>query len=317
MVGLLDDLPPDTEHNAISLSHWEKLTQSLLEKLMCEINQSSNPLTCVIADIFMPLVHVAAKTARVPVIGFHVSSIAQFSLLFHIPLLISSGQMNPDGVPKECMEKVTGIPGLSDIAVANLPWVMGPGMSVDKEGFKYFRRLQAHLEQCDAILFNSYNELEKEALEALEVETQVKMVPVGPLLLQSVSSFSECPKISVEENVCLDWLEGKPKSSVLYIAFGTTARLSLREIQALALGLEASQVSFIWVIHSDLVDATSPTDCLPKGFVERTKERALFTSWAPQLLVLSHPSIGAYLTHGGCLCLLGPTVLIRRAIASL
>ena len=38
---------------------------------------------------------------------------------------------------------------------------------------------------------------------------------------------------------------------------------------------------------------------LPEGFEERTKGRALFVRWAPQVKVLAHSSVGLFLTHGG------------------
>lgn len=196
------------------------------------------------------------------------------------------------------MEKVTGIPGVLDISVSAYPWTTGDP-SRREETFKVLAMVRDYAELLDAVIFNSFTELEKETLQALVEASKAKMLPIGPMLFlnDTASDDVASPDLSPQDKECLDWLDSKPKGSVLYVAFGTTAWLGMKELHALALGIEASRVTFLWVLRTDLLIGEST--CLPEGFLERTKEHAHFTSWAPQLLVLSHPSIGGFLTHAG------------------
>ncbi|KAI5053960.1 hypothetical protein GOP47_0031145, partial [Adiantum capillus-veneris] len=97
------------------------------------------------------------------------------------------------------------------------------------------------------------------------------------------------------ERECLDWLNTRPDSSVLFVAFGSLANMGGDQVKELAEGLEASGQAFLWVIRTD--DTLS--NLLPEGFLDRTKDRGLIISWAPQLEVLSHAAVGGFITHCG------------------
>ncbi|KAL2931466.1 Hydroquinone glucosyltransferase [Bienertia sinuspersici] len=54
----------------------------------------------------------------------------------------------------------------------------------------------------------------------------------------------------------------------------------------------------MWVVKCP--DDECSLGFLPKGFVDRVKDRGLLmSSWVPQLEVLSHKSTGGFLTHCG------------------
>ncbi|GAV66511.1 UDPGT domain-containing protein, partial [Cephalotus follicularis] len=70
---------------------------------------------------------------------------------------------------------------------------------------------------------------------------------------------------------------------------------SQEDINELAHGLELSGLPFFWVVRKKYGSVQ-----LPDGFEERLKGRGVvWTSWVPQLRILSHESIGCFLTHCG------------------
>ncbi|KAL0323501.1 UNVERIFIED_CONTAM: Beta-D-glucosyl crocetin beta-1,6-glucosyltransferase [Sesamum angustifolium] len=81
----------------------------------------------------------------------------------------------------------------------------------------------------------------------------------------------------------MEWLSKKNQHSTVYISFGSEYFLSKPEIEEIAKGLELSDTNFIWVIRFPLgEDEISVEDALPKGFLERVKERGVVVSgWAP------------------------------------
>ena len=79
--------------------------------------------------------------------------------------------------------------------------------------------------------------------------------------------------------------------------FGSVAVMSSEKVVEFSLGLAKSGQDFLWIIRPDMVKGESAI--LPSEFLEVTKERGSIVSWCPQEEVLSHPSVGGFLTHCG------------------
>ena len=81
---------------------------------------------------------------------------------------------------------------------------------------------------------------------------------------------------------------------MLYVSFGTTTFMEDEQIRELALGLEQSEVNFLWVFD----EVRRPQ--LPDGFEVRVKEKGMVVrDWAPQLEILGHNSTGGFMSHCG------------------
>ncbi|GLJ19442.1 hypothetical protein SUGI_0350950 [Cryptomeria japonica] len=88
------------------------------------------------------------------------------------------------------------------------------------------------------------------------------------------------------------WLDKQPAASVVVLSFGSEYNLTNEQFTPIAMGLQESNVSFLWFLPAgnDLV----------QGFQDQIGDKGLLmTKWAPQLNILNHASTGAFLTHCG------------------
>ncbi|XWS66800.1 hypothetical protein CRYUN_Cryun05aG0231800 [Craigia yunnanensis] len=126
---------------------------------------------------------------------------------------------------------------------------------------------------------------------------------VGPVSLCNKDNMDKGKRgngAKTDENQCLKWLDSWPASSVIYICFGSLNRLTPPQLIELGLALEASNKPFIWVIRGGYIGEEMEKWLAEDGFEGRIKGRGLLIrGWAPQVLLLSHPSIGGFLTHCG------------------
>ncbi|OIV89604.1 hypothetical protein TanjilG_15877 [Lupinus angustifolius] len=172
------------------------------------------------------------------------------------------------------------------------------------DAYKNFLERSNGITIADGILLNSFLQMEPDTIRALEENLNGKMSlhPLGPITQKGST---------IEENgsECLRWLDNQPPSSVLYVSFGSGGTLTQDQVNELALGLELSDKKFLWVLRAPSNSSSAaylgaqnddPLKYLPNGFLERTKDKGLVVpSWAPQIQVLGHNSVGGFLSHCG------------------
>ncbi|MED6131834.1 hypothetical protein PIB30_013564 [Stylosanthes scabra] len=159
-------------------------------------------------------------------------------------------------------------------------------------------RLGASIDNCDLVAIRGCTELEPEWFQVLKDIYRKPVLPVGQLPSTGFNGGDE------NENDTWrwikEWLDKQTHGRVVYVAFGSEAKPSQEEVNEIALGLEKSELPFFWVLRVRRGDSDTEVLEVPEGFEERTKGRGVvWTSWAPQLKILSHRSVGGFLTHSG------------------
>ncbi|PON84725.1 UDP-glucuronosyl/UDP-glucosyltransferase [Trema orientale] len=156
-------------------------------------------------------------------------------------------------------------------------------------------RIAKALRGCHAVAVRSCWELETEWLNLLRDLLGKPVLPIGQLPPAPPPNDNEEDENDESWRSTKRWLDLQPKRSVVYVAFGSEAVPSQDELTEIALGLELSGFPFFWALR-----ARSDSVELPTGFGPRTREQGIVcTSWAPQLKILGHDSVGGFLTHSG------------------
>ncbi|KAG5574698.1 hypothetical protein H5410_054832 [Solanum commersonii] len=158
-------------------------------------------------------------------------------------------------------------------------------------------RMHKTFELTDFLLVRSCLEFEPEWLKIVGDIHRKPVFPVGQL--PTTLYEDDNTKIDAWREIKL-WLDEQEKGKVIYVAFGSEVKPSQNELTELALGLELSGLPFFWVLRTKRGESDDELIQLPEGFEDRTKGRGIVcTSWVPQLKILSHDSVGIFLTHSG------------------
>lgn len=186
---------------------------------------------------------------------------------------------------------VPGMPGKQEIAI---PASELPDFLVKEDHLTgLWARLKAAQLAGFGVIVNTFADLERPYCDEYTRVDARRAYFVGPISQPSLSAVHRGGDGNAD---CLDWLSTKPSRSVVYVCFGSWAHFSATQMRELALGLEASNQPFLWVVPSDDANSGVPDEAWERRVTGRG---VVVRGWAPQLAVLAHPSVGAFLTHCG------------------
>lgn len=307
LMGISDRLPDGSHDDRMAIAEAVEKFGGPLEEALQQLMRERASITCIIGDCHVARVRDVANKLHIPRVAFWSQSATTLSIHLHTNDIIDNGfnpfenTVQPFG-PKEPMDLIGCIPGVPPLHPAYLPFYSPFGLSALQWLERWRTELFGILHEAFAVMGNSFEELEPTVFEALP-----NVQPVGPLLppalLDEESAHEDnTPGTSLwREEDCIEWLDLQPLSTVLYIAFGSLAKLTIAQLQEIAFGLLASQQHFLWVMRSDSVveSETTALESLPHGFLAQIKEKGKIISWAPQALVLAHPSVCGFFSHCG------------------
>lgn len=195
------------------------------------------------------------------------------------------------------MDDVVEIPGCPLIPAVDLPEMQRFPQS---RGYKHIMDTAVNIQKSAGIIVNTCYALELRAFEALSNDLcspnarTPPVYPLGPMI--DVESGKKSGGGGGVEHECMRWLDLQPRKSVIFLCFGRRGVFSARQLRETAVGLENCGYRFLWAVRNPPGEEAE----LPEGFLERTRERGLvLKSWAPQTQVLSHDSVGGFVTHCG------------------
>jgi len=238
-----------------------------------------NPPDCIVADFLFLWVDDLAKNLKIPRLAFNGFS------LFTICVLQSSHYPN-----------------------SLLPHPITLNASPPKELPEFFDKMLETELRSYGLIVNNFAELDgEEYIRYYEKTTGHKAWHLGPVSLISRTPEEKAERgmksvVSIHE--CVSWLDSKAENSVVYICFGSLCHFPDKQLYEIACGIEASGHGFIWVVPEkkgkEKERQEEKEKWMPEGFEERNAEKGMvIRGWAPQLVILNHRAVGAFLSHCG------------------
>jgi len=298
----------------------EPFRDSLADLLLDAKDQE--PVACLITDAVWHFTHAVAEGFKISTIAMRTTSIGSFLAFDSFPLLRERGYFPIQGAlsslslcvcnfliyylktftkhfsfpPSFCLSSDSrleeSVQELSPLKVKDLPVIK---TRCPATLHQLFEKISNQAKACSGLIWNSFEEIEGDALTKLGQVFSVPMFHIGPFHKYFPASSS----LITQDQSCISWLDTQTPNSVLYVSFGSIAAVNETEFLEIAWGLLHSNQPFLWVVRPGLVRGSEWSESLPDGFLEMVGNRGYIVKWAPQQQVLAHPATGGFWTHNG------------------
>ncbi|XP_042511078.1 UDP-glycosyltransferase 88F3-like [Macadamia integrifolia] len=294
--------PSPNQYRASIHTEFIHLNNSNLRNAFETISKISKVRAFIIDFFSTPALSVASDLG-IPTYYFIVGGAVMLSFLLYLPIFHKQTTKSFKDVPTNHLH----CPGFPPIPASYMP---DPVQDREDQVYNDILEIGLNLRRSKGIMVNTFECLESTSIKAITDGLCVPDAPTPPVYC--IGPLIATRKHEGEAvNQCMSWLDGQPSQSVVFLSFGSRGVFSTAQVREIAIGLEKSGQRFLWVVrkpvsednskHSSVEIKDPDLDALlPQGFLDRNKERGLVVkSWAPQVEVLSHKSVGGFVTHCG------------------
>ncbi|XP_057975603.1 mogroside IE synthase-like [Malania oleifera] len=270
------------------LERFEASGARRLTELVKRLVNTAHPVKCLVYDANLPWALTIAKQLGLVGIAFFTQSCAAIANYY---------PMHYEVLAKPLPVAAYPMPGLPKLGVPCIP-SLGPETGHYPPLIVHILKQFDGIENADCIAFNSYDKLEEEVVKWMANLWPV--MTVGPTIpsvyldkrVKDDKSYG-FNLYKPNNDACMKWLNTKETGSVVYVSFGSAARLNAEQMSEMAWALKHTNYNFLWVVKA------AEDILLPSNFVEETAGKGLVATWCSQLEVLAHHAIGCFISHCG------------------
>ncbi|KAF8391902.1 hypothetical protein HHK36_022242 [Tetracentron sinense] len=285
----------DDEEEQRFMSEFRRLGSKTLTDLLVSLANEGRPVTCLIYTLLVPWAAAVARNLQIPSVLFWIQPATVLDIYYYYFNGYGDVITRNGNDPSWFIE----LPGLPLLTCRDLPSFFLPS-NTNLSVLSLIQELLENVvgEAKPTVLVNTFDALEVDAMKAVD---KVNLIGIGPLIPSAFLDGKDPLDKSFRGDLFLgsgdymEWLNSKPESSVVYVSFGSMSVLSKRQMEELTKGLLESRRPFLWVIRKPQ-NGTEETD---SNDMEELRREGMIVPWCSQVEVLSHPSVGCFVTHCG------------------